>query len=101
MLELLEPWCDRIYVDNDRMKYITMEQPKTSFDLNKRVHDVILSEDRHHDDILVTIDGHRFDNNDFRIIQTLPEIFDNDDQIQEMIMVEPTHFEIENLLELC
>jgi len=97
LLEALEPWCDRIYVDNDRIKYITSEQPKTSFDLNKRVHDIILTEDRQHDDIIVQIDGNQFTNNDFRIIQTLSEILDNDDQLQEMIMVEPTHFEIENL----
>jgi len=97
LLEALEPWCDRIYVDNDRMKYITMEQPKTSFDLNKRVHDIILVEDRHHDDILVEIDGSRFGNNDFRVIQTLSEILANDDQLWEAIMIEPTHFEIENL----
>jgi len=97
LLEALEPWCDRIYVDNDRMKYITMEQPKTSFDLNKRVHDIILVEDRHHDDILVEIDGNRFGNDDFRIIQTLSEILANDEQLWEAILIEPTHFEIENL----
>ena len=97
ILEALEPWCDRIYVDNDRMKYITLEQPKTSFDLNKRVHDIILVEDRHHDDILVEIDANQFGNNDFRVIQTLSEILANDDQLYEAIMIEPTHFEIENL----
>ena len=46
---------------------------------------------------IVSIDGNQFGNNDFRIIQTLSEILDGDDQIQEMIMVEPTHFVIENL----
>tara|TARA_R110002012_G_scaffold15562_5_gene61703 strand:+ start:6793 stop:8025 length:1233 start_codon:yes stop_codon:yes gene_type:complete len=97
LLEALEPWCDRIYVDNDRMKYITIEQPKTSFDLNKRVHDIILVEDRYHDDILVKIDGNQFGNNDFRVIQTLPEILANDEQLWEAILIEPTHFEIENL----
>ena len=97
LLETLEPWCDRIYVDNDIMKYITTEQPKTSFDLNKRVHDIILTENRYHDDILVEIDGNQFGNNDFRVIQTLSEILANDDQLQEIIMIEPTHFEIENL----
>jgi len=97
ILEALEPWCDRIYIDNDRMKYITLEQPKTSFDLNKRVHDIILVKDRHHDDILVEIDANQFGNNDFRVIQTLSEILANDEQLWEVIMIEPTHFEIENL----
>ena len=82
LLEALEPWCDRIYVDNDRMKYITMEQPKTSFDLNKRVQDDIYVEDRHHDDIYIEIDGNTFSNESFRHIQYLSEILANDEQIE-------------------
>ena len=38
-----------------------------------------------------------FGNNDFRVIQTLSEILANDEQLWEVIMIEPTHFEIENL----
>ena len=48
-------------------------------------------------DILVEIDGNQFSNNDFRIIQTFSEILANDDQLWEAIIIEPTHFEIENL----
>ena len=82
LLEALEPWCDRIYVDNDRMKYIAMEQPKTSFDLNKRVQDDIYVEDRHHDDIYIEIDGNNFREYSFRHIQYLSEILANDEQLE-------------------
>ncbi len=82
LLEALEPWCDRIYVDNDRMKYITMEQPKTSFDLNKRVHDLTENDKNDYDDVLVEIDGNTFSNESFRHIQYLSEILENDDQIE-------------------
>jgi len=39
LLTALEPWCDRIYIENQDMIdiYIDREQPNTSFDLSKRV----------------------------------------------------------------
>ena len=95
LLEALEPWCDRIYVDNDRMKYITMEQPKTSFDLNKRVQDDIYVENRHHDDIYVEIDGNTFGNESFRHIQYLSEILANDNELYEEEL--PCEFRLGNL----
>ena len=45
-------------------------------------------------DILIEIDGNQFSNNDFRVLQTLSEILDNDDELQKDI---PNEFEIENL----
>jgi glycosyltransferase involved in cell wall biosynthesis len=82
LLETLEPWCDRIYVDNDRMKYITMEQSKTSFDLNKRVHSLTENDKNDYDDILVEIDGNNFREYSFRHIQYLSEILANDEQLE-------------------
>ena len=82
LLEALEPWCDRIYVDNDRTKYITLEQPKTSFDLNKRIHNLTENDKNDYDDILVEIDGNTFSNESFRHIQYLSEILANDEQIE-------------------
>ncbi len=96
LLETLEPWCSTMYIDNWNVRelYIKSEQFNTSFDLDHKIrpYDTIKQ-----NDVLVSIDGNQFGNNDFRIIQTLSEILDGDDQIQEMIMVEPTHFVIENL----
>ena len=82
LLEALEPWCDTIYVDDNRMKYITLEQPKTSFDLNKRVHSLTDNDRYDYNDILVEIDGNRFSNESFRHIQYLTEILANDDQLE-------------------
>jgi len=82
LLEALEPWCDRIYVDNDRTKYITMEQPNTSFDLDKKVHELTENDKNDYDDILVEIDGNTFSNESFRHIQYLSEILANDEQLE-------------------
>ncbi len=96
LLEMLEPWCSTMYIDNWNVRelYINSEQFNTSFDLNDKIKSY---DTMKQNDILVSIDGNQFGNNDFRIIQTLSEILDGDDQIQEMIMFEPTHFVIENL----
>jgi glycosyltransferase involved in cell wall biosynthesis len=94
LLEVLEPWCSTIYVDCDYNAYVQQEQVNTHYDLLERIKPF---DNEKNNEILVTIDGNQFSNNDFRIIQTLSEILANDDQLQEMIMIEPTHFEIENL----
>jgi len=82
LLEALEPWCDTIYVDDNRMKYITLEQPKTSFDLNKRVHSLTDNDRYDYNDILVEIDGNNFREYSFRHIQYLTEILANDDELE-------------------
>jgi len=94
LLEALEPWCSTIYVDCDYNTYVQQEQINTHYDLLERIRPY---DNEKNNEILVQIDGNRFNNNDFRVIQTLSEILANDDQLQELIMIEPTHFEIENL----
>ena len=96
LLEALEPWCSTIHIDNWNIRelYIDLEQSKTSLDLNEKIKPYEQVKNNH---ILVEIDGNQFTNNDFRVIQTLSEILDNDHQLQELIMVEPTYFQIENL----
>ena len=71
LLTVLEPWCDKIYVDNDRIKYITLEQPKTSFNLSERV---LPYDNEKNNEILVEIDGNNFTQQDFQYIQQLSEI---------------------------
>lgn len=97
LLEALEPWCSTIYVDCDYDSYIKREQINTHYDLLDRIKEIDSQYTSNANDIIVQIDSKQFSNNDFRIIQTLPEILANDDQLQEMIMIEPTHFQIENL----
>ena len=81
LLEALEPWCDRMYVDNDRMKYITMEQSKTSFDLSERVKDLDSQYTQGANDIIVEIDGKLFNQQDFQYIQQLADILQDSGEI--------------------
>ena len=80
LLEALEPWCDRIYVDElfkvigRSHDYIEMEQKNTSFDLSKRIHTLTDNDRYDYDDILVEINGKLFTQQDFQTLQQLPEI---------------------------
>ena len=94
LLEALEPWCDRIYVDEGNVptiikNYIDLKQPNTSFDLNKRVHSIVINddgtitdEDRYdYDDIIVEVNGATFGNEEYRHIQNLSEIIQHSGEI--------------------
>ena len=76
LLATLEPWCSNIYVDEGNIRsmidnYITLESPNTSFDLYERIR---LFDDEKNNEILVTIDGNKFTQQDFQYIQQLSEI---------------------------
>lgn len=72
----LEPWFSEICCDlpvNVVEDYIQAEQPNTSFDLRDRLNHLPSNiEDRR--DVIVYIDGHRFDGDDFYYIQQLSNI---------------------------
>lgn len=74
LLHLLEPWCDRIYSDAEWMKYVTLEQPKTKFDLRKRCHSLTQQDRYDYDDIIVEINGTQFTQQDYQLIQNLTAI---------------------------
>jgi glycosyltransferase involved in cell wall biosynthesis len=77
LLEALEPWCDRIYINDTYgiilTQYIKSEQPNTSFDLSKRVlvnnNDPIAE-----NDIVVEFDATKLTNENIQLLQQLPEI---------------------------
>ena len=76
LLEALEPWCSNIYVDEGNVRsmidnYIIVESPNTGFDLHERIR---LFDDEKNNEILVTIDGNKFTQQDFQYIQQLSEI---------------------------
>ena len=89
LLGLLEPWCDRIYSDAEWMKYITLEQPNTKFDLRQRCHSLTDLDRYDYDDIIVEIDGKRFTQHDYEIIQKLSAIIQDSG--------EPGEFQLVNL----
>ena len=83
LLAALEPWCSTIYVDEGNVltmikNYIDLEQPSTSFDLNERVKPF---DNEKNNEILVTIDGSKFTQQDFQIIEQLPEILKDSGEI--------------------
>ena len=75
LLEALEPWCDTIYIKDDMQvlttHYLDKEQPNTSFNLNERIKPF---DNEKNNEILVTIDGNKFSQQDFEYTQQLPEI---------------------------
>jgi len=80
LLELLEPWCSDIYVDDAvREGYILKEQPNTLFDLSLRVNpmkNIVIN------DIEIRFDGSKFTNKSFQYIQQLSEILANDEELE-------------------
>lgn len=85
ILELLEPWCDRIYVSNDNIinEYINSEQPNTSFDLTKRVLNINKNEPYAENDIMIEFNAQHFNQNSFNIIQNLSDIITESGEIGE------------------
>jgi hypothetical protein len=81
LLRLLEPWCDRIYSDAEWMKYITLEQPNTKFDLRKRCHSLTDTDRYDYDDIVVEIDGKRFTQQDYNLIENLSAIIQDSGEV--------------------
>jgi GT2 family glycosyltransferase len=81
LLGLLEPWCDRIYSDTDWMKYVTLEQPNTKFDLRKRCHSLTDLDRYDYDDIVVEINGKQFTQQDYEITQKLSAIIQDSGEV--------------------
>jgi hypothetical protein len=38
LLQALEPWCDRLYVDCEYKNYVSSEQKETMFDISDKIH---------------------------------------------------------------
>ena len=93
LLETLEPWCSKIYVDEGNVptiikNYIDLEQPNTSFDLNKKLFGVENLSDYTNNgffptDIFIKINGNTFNNQDYAMIQQFSEIIQDSGEIGE------------------
>jgi glycosyltransferase involved in cell wall biosynthesis len=75
LLEALEPWCSTVYINdangNQYTQYVEKEQPNTTIDLSEKIKPY---DNEKNNEILVTIDGNTFNQQDFGYIQQLPEI---------------------------
>jgi glycosyltransferase involved in cell wall biosynthesis len=82
LLEALEPWCSTVYINdangNQYTQYVEKEQPNTTIDLSERIKPY---DNEKNNEILVTIDGNTFTQQDFGHIQQLSEILANSGEI--------------------
>jgi glycosyltransferase involved in cell wall biosynthesis len=75
MLEILEPWCSTIHIQDPYdlivPDYITKEQANTQYDLSKRI---VSSIDKPTNDIVVYFDAKKLTQQSYQVIQQLSQI---------------------------
>jgi GT2 family glycosyltransferase len=85
LLKILEPWCDRIYIEDNipvlTSHYIDQEQQNTSFNLSKRVFCIGYNDPIGENDIVVEFDATCLTNENFQLLQKLPEIIKESGEI--------------------
>jgi glycosyltransferase involved in cell wall biosynthesis len=87
ILEVLEPWCSRIYVeepDINIIDYIAKEQKNTLYRLQSRVwynH----GEARLDHDIVVEFDASKLTNDNFQFLTCLPEVLQDSGEVGEVM----------------
>jgi GT2 family glycosyltransferase len=84
LIKALEPWCNRLYVeDRDGLigHYIEMEQTNSMFDLEKRVFDLSHNNPAKYDNVVVKFNGIRLNQEDFNIIMMLPKIIKDTNEL--------------------
>lgn len=83
LLELLEPWCSTILIDDEMQvltsHYLDKEQPNTKIDLSKKIKTTPF--DTLENEVIVTIDSTRFTSQDFQYIQMIPDIIKENQMI--------------------
>ena len=92
LLEILEPWCSTILIDDEMQvltsHYLDEEQKNTTIDLSQKIKSTpfggLLK-----NDIVVKIDKNTFTQQDFQLIQQLPQIIKDSGEIGK--------FELNNL----
>jgi glycosyltransferase involved in cell wall biosynthesis len=87
LLAALEPWCDRIYIEDEmgvlQAAYYETEQRSTSYDLKKRVFTIEHNNPVGENDIVVEFDARQFTQQSFSIIQQLPQIVKESGEVGE------------------
>ena len=89
MLEVLEPWCDRIYIADDMQvittAYFEKEQPNPNFDLSKRVLLIGHNDPHGENDVVVEFDARQVNHN-FQYIQQLAEIIKDNGEVGDFVL---------------
>jgi len=83
LVEALEPWCDRIYIENQDIIdiYIDREQPNTKFDLAKRVFNIRNNDFVGENDIIVEFDANKLTQQNFYILQQISSIIKETNEV--------------------
>ena len=83
LLTVLEPWCDRIYVENQDMVdiYIDREQENTSFNLSKRVFTLENNDPISENDILIEFDANQLTQENFQLLMQMPNIIQESGEV--------------------
>ena len=86
-LEILEPWCDRVYIDDEMgvlfEAYYETEHKNTSYDLKKRVLNTKWNDPQGENDIVVEFDARQFTQQSFGILQQFSEIIKESGEVGE------------------
>lgn len=83
LLQALEPWCSVMYSDIDYVPYIIKEQPNTLIDLTDKLAHLQSELYDDFEGVVVVVDGSKFNQQDFQIIQQLSEIIADSGEIGE------------------
>jgi len=79
LLEVLEPWCDDIYVDCDFGNYVANESNQSMFKISDRIHKI---GDIMKNDVQILFDGSRITNEHFsQFIKNIPFVIQQTDSI--------------------
>lgn len=85
IMAALEPWCDRLYTDDEmgvlEAYYYDTEQKNTSYDLKKRILTTKYNYPIGENDIVVEFDGSKLNNESFKILQQLSDIITESGEI--------------------
>jgi len=102
LLELLEPWCNNIYIEKDKIniytEYLSTEQAYTKIDLSKKLHTFqnnnLLSEDS----IIISLDGSKMNERSFSAMHQIPNIVKNNNKTG-IFKLDIYTIQVQNLLE--
>jgi glycosyltransferase involved in cell wall biosynthesis len=79
LLAVLEPWCDRLYVDCKYEWYVADERKETMFDISDKIHSI---GDEMKGDVQIMFDGSKLTNENFtQFIKNIPFIISQTDSV--------------------
>ena len=79
LLAVLEPWCDRLYVDCKYEWYVTDEKTKTMFDISDKIYEI---GEEMKGDVQIMFDGSKLTNENFTsFIKNIPFIIQQTDSV--------------------